>query len=67
MQDIIFDVNCDTPPVDWNFTPTVVGTNQDEGEAQVIYITVTNISASSVSSGAVTITYAPIARFKDQQ
>jgi len=65
-QGIIFDVYLDTPPISWGFTPTVTGNNQDEGESQIMYITVTNVSNASVSSGSVSFEYAPIAAFKDQ-
>jgi hypothetical protein len=63
-QDIIFDVVMDTSP-QWDFTPPIVGVNQVEGESQLLFVTIDNLSNSSVS-GSVTIQYAPIAAFKDQ-
>lgn len=64
-QDIIFDVVMDTT-LGWDFTPGVVGTNQVEGESQLLFVTVDNVSSSSVNAGSVSIQYAPIAAFKDQ-
>ena len=64
-QDIIFDVVMDTT-LGWDFTPGVVGTNQVEGESQLLFVTVDNVSSSSQNAGSVSIKYAPIAAFKDQ-
>ena len=62
-EDIIFDVNLTTLPTIWDFTPTVMGVNNNPGTSQLIYLTITNNSAAS-SSGLVTLTYAPIASVK---
>ena len=49
-QDIIFDVVMDTT-LGWDFTPGVVGTNQVEGESQLLFVTVDNVSSSSQNAG----------------
>jgi hypothetical protein len=63
-QDIIFDVVMGTTP-QWDFTPPIVGVNQVEGESQLLFVTVDNLSNAS-TNGSVTIQYAPIAAFADQ-
>ena len=63
-EGIIFDVVMDTT-IGWDFTPGVTGTNQVEGESQLLFVTVDNLTQGS-TSGSVTIQYAPIAAFKDQ-
>ena len=64
-QDVVFDVNLDTLPAQWDFTAPVIAVNQNPGVSQLLYITVTNNSAS-ISAGSFTLEYAPIAGFAGQ-
>lgn len=63
-QDLIFDVFNDDPSgqLVWNFQ-NVTGNNTESGISQLLYITVTNISDSSLSEGTiVSIQLSPLAQ-----
>lgn len=58
IQNLICDVALDTAPFTWNFQNRI-GANADSPQADLIYVTVTNIG-SSASKITVTLTYIPL-------
>ena len=61
MQNLISDVSIDTVPYQWSYQSRI-GANADNPQTSAIYVTITNVSATSSAALTVTFQFVPIER-----